>query len=40
MERSGVKNLGGFKGEILRCTQNDNKSFLIGHWYPNLGRKA
>ena len=26
MERRGVKNLGGLKGEILRCAQNDKNS--------------
>jgi len=28
-----VKNLGGFKGEILRGAQNDKNSLLIAHWY-------
>jgi hypothetical protein len=28
---SEVKNLGGFKAEILRCAQNDKKSLLIAH---------
>ncbi|MBU4355925.1 MAG: hypothetical protein KJ822_11340, partial [Proteobacteria bacterium] len=23
----------GFKGEILRCAQNDKNSLLIAHWY-------
>jgi hypothetical protein len=35
MERSGVKNLGGFKREILRCPQNDKKSLLIANLYEN-----
>jgi hypothetical protein len=26
-----VKNLGGFKREILRCAQNDKNSLLIAH---------
>jgi hypothetical protein len=28
-----VKNLGGYKGEILRCTQNDKNCRLTAHWY-------
>jgi hypothetical protein len=32
-ERNGVKNLGGFKGEILRCGQKDKNSLLIARWY-------
>jgi hypothetical protein len=32
-ERCGVKNLGGFKREILRCAQNDKKSLLMALWY-------
>ena len=30
-----MKNLGGFKREILRCAQNDKNSLLIAHWYKN-----
>jgi len=30
-----VKNLSGFKGEILRCAQNDKNSLLIAPWYHN-----
>ena len=28
-----MKNLRGFKREILRCAQNDKNSLLIAHWY-------
>jgi tetratricopeptide (TPR) repeat protein len=38
MERSGVKNLGAFKREILRCTQNDKKGLLIAHWFQAMNQ--